>query len=164
MKYSILLFVLLCFPGICLQAQEDVPDYIGNNELKLNAAYLLAGFAEITYERLLGDDSAIGISAGFALDNDIDYRFAVLPYYRLYFGKKRAAGFFVEGNANFFSERGFESDTEFGAGLGLAVGGKLINSKGWIAELFLGLGRNLVNNDEISEAYPRAGILVGKRF
>ncbi len=164
MKCFILFLALLFSPGMYLQAQEDTPDYPGDNELKINAAYLLAGFAEITYERMLRDDSAIGISAGFALDNNIDYRFAAIPYYRLYFGKKRAAGFFVEGNANFFSERNFESDTEFGAGLGLAIGGKFINAIGWVAELFLGLGRNLVNNDNISEAYPRVGILVGKRF
>ena len=147
-----------------LLAQADSTNYAGNNEIKVNGAYLLAGLAEITYEGILGEDSAIGVSVGFALDNSIDYRFSAIPYYRLYFGKKRAAGFFVEGNGAFFSERDFESDTEFGAGLGLAVGGKFINSKGWIAELFLGLGRNLVNNDDISEAYPRAGILVGKRF
>jgi hypothetical protein len=147
-----------------MSAQADSTSFAGTNEIKVNAAYLLAGVAEITYEGILGDDSAIGVSVAFALDNAIDYRFGAIPYYRWYFGDKRAAGFFVEGNAAFFSERNFESDTEFGAGLGLAVGGKFINSKGWIAELFLGLGRNLVNDNDISEAYPRVGILVGKRF
>lgn len=157
-----------------LSAQEANPEYSGNHELKLNAAYLLAGVIEGTYERILGEESAIGVSAGFALDDSVDYRFGAIPYYRLYFGKKRAAGFFVEGNAAFYSARSydyydfdsemFRSNTEFGGGLGLAVGGKFITRKGWIAEIFLGAGRNFFNTNQLDVVYPRAGVLIGKRF
>jgi len=72
MKCFVFLFLLLISQGFCLQAQEDTQDYPGDNELKINAAYLLGGFGEITYERILGDDSAFGISLGFALDNGMD--------------------------------------------------------------------------------------------
>jgi hypothetical protein len=164
MKCYVFFVLLLISQGFCLQAQEDVPDYPGDNEIKINAAYLLGGFGEITYERILGDDSAFGISLGFALDNSINYRFGTIPYYRLYFGDKRASGFFVEGNAAFFSERTFESDTEFGAGLGLAVGSKFITKRNWIAEVFFGLGRNFSSGDGQSDVYPRLGILIGKRY
>ncbi|MGB5189572.1 hypothetical protein [Robiginitalea sp.] len=164
MKCFVLFGLLLVSQGIWLQAQEDVQEYPGDNELKLNAAYLLGGFAEITYERILGEDSALGVSVGFALDNSIDYRFGTIPYYRLYFGNKRASGFFVEGNAAFFSERTFESETEFGGGLGLAIGSKFITKNNWIAEVFFGLGRNFANGDFQSDVYPRLGILIGKRF
>lgn len=175
MKCSILLAFLLLSQAVPLCAQEDTPEYPGDNELKINAAYLLGGFAEITYERILSEDSAIGLSVGFALDNIIDYRFGIIPHYRLYFGKKRAAGFFAEGNAAFYSECSFcstsdfspstyDSSTEFGAGLGLALGGKFITKKGWTAELFVGLGRNFVNNDLLDDVYPRSGLLIGKRF
>jgi hypothetical protein len=164
MKFLVIFVFLLGASTACVWAQENPTEPTGDNEIKVNGAYLLGGFAEITYERILGEDSAIGVSMGFALDNSIDYRFGVIPYYRLYFGKKKAAGFFVEGNGAFYSGRDFSSDTEFGAGLGLAIGGKFITQKGWIAELLIGLGRNFVSNDELNEIYPRTGILIGKRF
>jgi hypothetical protein len=175
MKYFISFVLLLLSPAFGLHAQEDTPEYSGDNELKINAAYLLGGFAEITLERILSEDSGIGLTVGFALDKNIDYRFGVIPHYRLYFGKKRAAGFFAEGNAAFYSECAFcsasdfspstyDSSTEFGAGLGLALGGKFITKKGWTAELFLGIGRNFVNNDVLNDVYPRTGLLIGKRF
>lgn len=164
MKCFVVFVFLLISQGILLQAQEEVQEHPGDNELKLNAAYLLGGLVEITYERILGEDSAFGVSLAFALDNSIDYRFATIPYYRLYFGNKRAAGFFVEGNAAFFSERTLESETEFGGGLGLAIGSKFMTKTNWIAEVFLGLGRNFNNGDFQSDVYPRVGILIGKRF
>lgn len=163
-KYLVLFIVLFAGVTYSLKGQKDTTNITGTNEIKINAPLLLAGFAEIAYEKILGEESGVGLSLGFALDNGIDYRFQATPYYRLYFGKKRAAGFFAEGNAGFFSERVNDSDTEFGAGLGLAIGGKFITRKQWIAELFLGLGRNFVNNTLVSEAYPRIGISIGKRF
>lgn len=175
MKYFIFFALLLIGPIVGLYAQEDTLEYSGDNELKINAAYLLGGFVEITYERILSEDSAIGLAVDFALDKNIDYRFGIIPHYRLYFGKKRAAGFFAEGNAAFYSACAFcstsdfspttyDSSTEFGAGLGLALGGKFITTKGWTAELFLGIGRNFVNNDLLDDVYPRAGLSIGKRF
>ena len=111
------------------------------------------------------------------MDNDYDLKFMLTPYYRLFFGKKRAAGFFIEGNAAVFSgdygrdnyedfEGGFNSDSsnETGFGLGFAIGGKLISKSNWTGELLLGLGRTLINEDKTSEAYPRLGISIGKRF
>ncbi|MDM9631251.1 DUF3575 domain-containing protein [Robiginitalea aurantiaca] len=166
MQRKILVFFIFLIMGqtLSLRAQNDTTNDLGVNELKLNAAYLLAGFAEISYERILGEDSALGLSLGFALDNSIDYRFNAIPYYRLYFGKKKAAGFFAEGNGAFFSERTSRSNTALGAGLGLAIGGKFMTKNQWIAELFLGVGRNFVNNDLLNDVYPRAGISIGKRF
>ena len=39
----------------------------------------------------------MGVSVFLGLDNEIDKKFSVAPYYRFYFGKKPAAGFFVDG-------------------------------------------------------------------
>ncbi|WZL90644.1 hypothetical protein VS868_07785 [Salinimicrobium sp. 3283s] len=154
--------------------KEQVP-YSGKNELKLNGMYLLIGFPELSYERILNDESALGISVNFSID-DIEIDFMAIPYYRIYFGKKPAAGFFVEGNAAFYvvddeeytyyngSTYEVKTENEIGAGIGLAVGSKFMTESGWVFEVFGGAGRNFLGSDNISVAYPRFGLTVGKRF
>lgn len=177
MKKAIPFFLIFLFSINMYSQEESKPtsQILGNNELKLNALLLIAELPEITYERIISNESSIGFSFAFSLDNSsTDYNFYLLPYYRLYFGEKRAAGFFLEANAMFFSEdRGiiytdngtsFQQEDEFGAGLGIAVGGKFLTKKGWIGELSLGIGRVFVNKYFDESFYPRIGITIGKRF
>lgn len=156
-------------------AEEEVP-YAGNHELKLNAAYLLGGIPEFTYEYILNEESSFGISVAFPIEDEIGLNFIAIPYYRLFFGKKRAAGFFIEGNGAVFSENyeqhvvvngeviQNEDRNETGAGLGLGIGGKFMTKSGWVGEIVGGVGRNFINEDNMSAAYPRFGITIGKRF
>ena len=150
MKKLSILFALLF--AISINAQEENTTTL-DNELKLNIAYTLAGIPEVSYERILNEESSVGVSLLIPMDNDYDLKFMLTPYYRLFFGKKRAAGFFIEGNAAVFSgdygrdnyedfEGGFNSDSsnETGFGLGFAIGGKLISKSNWTGELLLGLG------------------------
>ncbi len=167
------IFIFSCFQ---LFAQEEqTGGYLGDNEIKINVGYVLVGLPEISYERILSDDTSIGIAVAFGADSDIDINFVVIPYGRFYFGKKRNSGFFLEGNAGIFSEdydeaffngntTTFESGTKLGIGAGLGLGGKFLTKNGWIGEVLIGAGRNFVNTDFISEVYPRAGISLGKRF
>ena len=178
MKKIILITSLFSFL-IYAQSQNRDSSEITRNELKFNSGYLLLEYVEISYEALLNEESGIGISLGAPLNNAIDYKFAAIPYYRLYFGGKPAAGFFIEANAALIKQEvrtpntgfiGFifepvnvvERD-EFTAGLGLAIGGKFLTKKGWIGEIFAGGGKNFLN-DDASGGYPRFGIKIGKRF
>lgn len=161
------------------QSQNRDSSEITRNELKFNAGYLLLEYAEISYEALLDEESGIGISLGAPLNNEIDYKFSVIPYYRLYFGGKSAAGFFIEANAALIKQEVRTPDTgfigfifepvevvesnEFTTGIGLAIGGKFLTKRGWIGEVFAGGGRNFIN-DNASGGYPRLGIKIGKRF
>ncbi len=152
------------------QAEESKP----KNEIKVNVPYLLAGMPEITFERILNGETAFGISASFSTEDDAYLKFIVTPYYRLYFGKKEAAGFFIEGNGAIYSEEEYNhlllnnsdtrNHTKMGAGLGIAIGVKLLNKSNWVGEIYAGAGRNFSNRDKISASYPRVGINVGKRF
>lgn len=163
MKLHLLVF-LFCLSTITYSQESKEPESI-KNEVKVNAAYLLGGFPEFSYARILNDESALGISIAFSLDSDINYNFFITPYYRFYFGKKRAAGFFIEGNTSLFTEESGSGSDEFGFGAGFSIGGKLISkSKKWTGELLLGIVRNFVNTDIISVAYPRFGVSVGRRF
>ena len=169
-------FILLfAFTSLFLSRQSEEGQYSGNNEFKINMGSLLVEFPELGYEHIINEESSVGISVAFPLDNDISYRFIIYPNYRIYFGNKRAAGFFIEGNSAIFSQRlqrdiifgSVNADTtenKIGLGLGIAVGGKFLTKNGFIGELYLGGGRNFMNTDKIDEGYPRIGISIGKRF
>jgi len=162
---KLLLFTaLLCLSTFAFSQETQEPEPT-KNEVKVNAAYLIGGIPEFSYARILNDESAVGISLAFSIDNDIHYNFSLTPYYRFYFGEKRAGGFFIEGNTSFFSQESIIGTDEFGFGAGFSLGGKLISkSEKWTGELLLGVGRNFVNTDLIDEFYPRFGISVGRRF
>lgn len=165
------LFVFLF--SISLFAQEASSPK--KNEIKLNAVYLIAGIPEIGYEYLANEESSFGIDVLFAIEKDIDLRFAATPYYRLYFGKKPNAGFFAEGfgmlnvsqDYDVYYYDGFDvvqdtkDQTDFA--LGVAVGGKFTTKQSWIFEFYGGVGRNLFNEYSV-QAVPRFGLTFGKRF
>lgn len=159
---------------LTMGASAQQTDNTLNNELKGNLLFTLLEFPEINYERILGDDNAMGLALGFALDSDIDYRFAALPYYRFYFGQPRAKGFFLELNANFASFRDGEyfdfngdlvrEQNQFLFGMGAAAGVKFMSSSNLVGEVYVGLGRYFNDDDWYQWGYPRIGITIGKRF
>ena len=176
---KIILTIMLFIVFFSATAQED--EKISRDEIKLNVAYLIAGIPEIGYEYLINEESSVGADILFAIDNDVDFKFAFTPYYRFFFGKKRAAGFFVEGfgmlnvtedyydyyyidDVNYSGNNNTEKNTNFA--LGVAVGGKFLTSSGFIFEIYGGIGRNLFDVDYYDdyEFMPRFGASVGKRF
>jgi len=104
--------------------------------------------------------------------------FSITPNYRVYFSNKYARGFFVEGFGMLHRYRGYfytgvpYSDdyvqtkklTNFS--IGISLGNKWVTKKGFVAEIFGGLGRNLLNFDDKdpSNLALRGGISFGKRF
>lgn len=145
----------------------------GDNELKINMLMSVLGAPEISYERILDDDMSVGLSVLVGADKStLDYNFAFTPYYRLYFGAKKASGFFLEANASvasltdnyyYYHEGQYRrSDNEVNFGLGVAAGAKFLTKKGWIGEFYSGIGRYF--GEKSHEAYPRVGITIGKRF
>lgn len=169
---------LLCFTSfLSAYSQENETTVFKKNELKGNALLLISGALEFTYERLLNEESGLGASLFLAYDEDIDTKFTLTPYYRFYFGKKPAAGFFVEGFGmlnNYEDETSYyydgvyttaegEKTTDFALGFGL--GAKWVTQKGFLFEINGGAGRNLFNsNDTDYEIVGRGGITLGYRF
>ncbi|MFN0257701.1 DUF3575 domain-containing protein [Pedobacter ureilyticus] len=157
------------------------PKINGNNELKLNLGYAVAGILELNYERIIKDDMSIGVAALVGLEDNVDYRFGIIPNFRIYFGSKKASGFFVEGNAAVIGSRDYYYDFSYtyngttynqnngetrrdytNFGLGIAAGGKFLTKNGFVGEIYGGVGR-LFGNSNV-EVYPRGGITIGKRF
>jgi hypothetical protein len=146
-----------------------------NNELKINLAMSIGGLPEITYERFIADNMGVGLSAAISLDNSLATNAIILPYYRVYFGSKKAAGFFIEGNGAMVVEKqysynydhyGYYSSSSTSSvahfGLGAALGVKFLTRNGLLGEIHLGLGRLFINNGDA--VYPRIGLTLGKRF
>ncbi len=173
------LFALICLSvfafGYSQEKEKEKIDF-PRNEIKGNALFLVIGALEGTYERLLNEESGVGVSLFVPYDNSIDVNFSLTPYYRFYFGKKPAAGFFVEGfgmlnsyddtiyltGTNSYIEKDV-TRTDFALGFGL--GAKWMTKNGFLFEINAGVGRNLFNSsDSDFEIVGRGGITLGYRF
>jgi len=158
-------------------SQETQKVDFAKNEIKGNALMLVAGAFEVTYERILNEESAVGVSLFVPYDNDIDVNFSLTPYYRFYFGKKPSAGFFVEGfgmlnsyddtiytNENNYNST-YEDVTRTDFALGFGLGSKWVTKRGFVFEINAGVGRNLFNSSDTDfEIVGRGGITLGYRF
>ncbi|MAD96428.1 MAG: DUF3575 domain-containing protein [Flavobacteriaceae bacterium] len=173
MKKIITLIAIFClsFASIAQEKSETFPQDIDKkHELKFNALTLVAGpWLDFSYEYLIDEESSFGVAATYNTnrsENDLNYMLA--PYYRRYFSGKFARGFFVEGFGALYSAREFtlfspSTPFETGFALGVSVGGKWVSKKGFTAELVLGVGRNLIDNDAL-DGIGRIGISMGYRF
>ncbi|MCO4821409.1 MAG: DUF3575 domain-containing protein [Flavobacteriaceae bacterium] len=183
MKTSFL-FLLLIVSISTLNAQEKNTDIKNKqNELYINMTNLIGyKWLDIGYERILNEESSIGIGTLFSLDKDnqdLDsYRtFSITPYYRHFFSKKYARGFFIEGFAmvnsgeneyytfdNITLDASYEEYTYTDLAIGISAGGKFVSKRGFLAEIYLGVGRNLLGNNIDSEIVGRGGIAIGFQF
>lgn len=156
-----ILLGIIGFSGIAQDTTSNTD--FGKNELRVNAFYTLFGLPEISYERILSNKTSFGLSLSIPLAYGNGYDAIINPYYRLYFGNKKAAGFFIEGVGSIVYDKHY-IDEEFSLGLGLSFGGKFLNKKGWIGEINIGLIGHIINAHFNEQAYPRMGITFGKRF
>lgn len=180
MKKS-LLFICVLFLGTTLSTAQDNDGLQPRNEIKTNVSNLIAlSFADVAYERLLNEESSIGIAVLINVNQNSDndfldaYReFSITPYYRQYFSRKFAKGFFVEafgmyntGNDYIFLDGGQQSDDRNYAdfALGVSIGGKFVTRRGFMVEVYGGLGRNLLNADFSPSVVGRGGVSLGYRF
>jgi hypothetical protein len=180
-----LAFILLCFKGFSQETNKTNSQNF--NEIKLNALLLVTGAFDITYERTLNKKSGLGFTFFIPYDNE-DINYYIAPYYRHYFGKKYASGFFLEGfgmlnsqnidrltgKTNTIDFLGIlittreslpEKITDFGLGVGL--GSKWVTRNGIIFEFNFGVGRNLFqdyNTTKSSAIIGKAAISIGFGF
>ncbi len=151
------------------------------NELRLNIPMTIAGLPEINYERLMDDNLGIGVSAAIAVDKPerMPYRTQLMTFGRLYFGKKKGTGFYIEANMAAVQQKdrytdwiGLDSlgiptyktieEKSFNLGFGAAVGVKLLAKNGYVGDLYAGGGRLFGNS--VANGYFRVGLAIGRRF
>lgn len=177
-KTFLLVIILFAFYSVNAQSVTEADPYQKNNEIKLNLISPLFGAVEAGYERHLNKNSSMGISAFFVYDNteNEDLNYYISPYYRYYFGKKYASGFFVEGFGAFTSIDGkkiysadrltfTENKDVYDVALGAGLGWKLVTKKGFVVEANAGYGRLLFNADQTDHnVVAKFGVSIGYRF
>lgn len=181
MKKNFLLFIILfAFCSIKAQAQSetDANSYQKNNEIKLNLISPLMDAFEVSYERFLNKNSSLGVSAFKVYEHSTndDMNYYISPYYRYYFGKKYASGFFAEGFGMFTSIDGkkiysadrltfTENKDVYDLALGAGLGWKLVTKKGFVFEANAAYGRLVFNADKTDhDQVIKLGLSVGYRF
>lgn len=180
--------VCFCLISMCIGFAQDKKDNISFNEIKGNLLLAPAGIIELTYENDFSEHQGFGLAA-FLKFSDVDFhtKFSLTPYYRYYFGKKYAKGFFAESfvmynqykpndkyiftnNDFFYTFQKKESEIESDLAFGLGMGSKWLIDDDFIVELNAGVGLNLFNEYSKSstlfgEKYVgRLGIILGYRF
>ena len=173
---KIFLFLVLSSSMFGIAQEKEKVDF-PKTEIKGNSFFLVLGAVEVTYERILNEDSGLGVALFFVNEEDFDTSFSLTPYYRAYFGKKPAAGFFVEGfsmlstgvhnKTYYFNNSGnlinIEKDRYTDFALGFGLGSKWVHKRGFVFEINAGIGRNLFSNNS-PEVVGRGGISLGYRF
>jgi hypothetical protein len=182
-KLLVACLIFSCF-NVYSQENDETIEF-NKNEIKLNMFYFLLGAVEVSYERNLTEYSSLGMSVMVNTDPELfgDLNYAITPYYRLFFGKKPAQGFFFEGfgmlnsykeyeywsyynpeTGYYFYDESSSNVTSFA--LGVAVGGKFTLQERFIVELYGGIGRNFLNgsNHHGLTIVPRISTNVGYRF
>jgi hypothetical protein len=92
----------------------------------------------------------------------------------MFFNEAFASGFFIEANIGVARQHYHTSyaigingydytyQSQTNIGLGSCFGYKMVGTKGWTGEYYLGIGR--LFGDSYREYYPRVGISFGKRW
>ena len=183
-KITLLVVLLISTISTAQEKEEKYPQDIDKKaEIKINALSLIAlASFDVSYERLLNKDSSFGVSLFYNfgdINDDIYFpkTFSLTPYYRWFFSETRfARGFFIEGFGmlNTYEEEiysyssSYSTEKETNFALGISAGGKFITRSGFVAEIYLGVGRNLLsnNNDNFIDntIISRGGITIGYRF
>lgn len=178
-KNFLLAMILFAFYSVNAQntkTNEDPSER--KNEIKLNLIAPLSGAVEAGFERYLNKNSSLGISAFMVYDNtkEEDLNYFISPYYRYYFGKKYASGFFAEGFGMFTSIDGkkiyaadniafTEGKNVYDLALGAGLGWKLVTKKGIVFEANAAYGRLVFNADKTDHNQViKLGLSMGYRF
>ncbi|WP_297806125.1 DUF3575 domain-containing protein [uncultured Polaribacter sp.] len=190
-KTTLLVFLFVSTVIFAQNKEEKYPQDIDKkHEVKINTFSLIAlSSLNVSYESLIHKNSSFGLDLflNFNNDSDINFprQFSLTPYYRWFFSEKFAArGFFVEAfgmlntqKDSYYNGNSIENDWLFDGrsediqvtdfALGISAGGKFITRKNFVAEVYLGIGRNLFNSDTNlinTNIVTRGGISLGYRF
>lgn len=178
-KNYLVLLILFSFFSVQAQEEDNQDSYEKKNDITLNAIAALNKTLNISYERHLNAKSSLGIYYFQVLtkntSNDMNY--SISPYYRRYFGKKYASGFFVEGFGMFTSIDGkkiytsedhskyTENPDVFDLALGAGGGWKWASKSGFLFEANVGYGGLLFNANKTDHTIvSKFGLSAGYRF
>jgi len=180
-KTFLAVVILFSFFVVKAQNKNDTIEnpYKKKNEFTLNLIAPIGGAFDVSYEKHLNSKSSLGCTFLYVYNHELekDMNYYISPYYRMYLGKKYAAGFFVEGFGIISSIDGKKVyDTEdkltftenpdvIDLALGLGLGWKGVTKSGFFYGANLGYGKLLFNADKTDHTIvAKFGLNLGYRF
>lgn len=174
------------FTSLGVFSQGLVEQQQRQNEIQLNVLYPIAfKSVEVSYERILNEDNAVGISGLYANYENLKEHYMISPYFRKYFSKGYAKGFFLDvfisangGNYHEYQSNSyydyeteewvFEDNSEDhkynDVAFGIGAGVKFITTDHFVGIIHGGLARNILTKDYPVELIGKGGISIGYRF
>lgn len=172
-KISMLALILLGTIGINAQTSNSDSGAERKNDIIISPIELIASpLLNISYERIFRENMGIGINGMFYFGKDNNHDETgftqISPFYRMYFGKKYGAGFFVEGFVPITSTKDYYYNyvyNEYGSfsysepnrrttvGIGIGLGGKWVTRNNIIFEVSGGLARRFGSNYDNYDFY-----------
>jgi len=144
------------------------------HELKLGAVKLLFRILDLEYEFVFGKYSSAGANliVNLSPDDNYLYNFSISPFFRMYFSKKEeygTKGFFAQAFLPYYmgEEYGFRNNankvgySNFGFGVG--AGSKWVNKKGFVLQIFFGVGRGF-GSSYFSQFIVQGDMYLGYKF
>ena len=180
-----ILILILIFSGVVFSQEkkevkeiESVKEANNQYELKINSLGLLVLRLDLSYEYLINRESSFGLGGLVSLGGNYRRNYSLTPYYRRYFSRNYAKGFFIEGfgmfrNYDIRETNGYDawfSSTDTGVNgkdfaLGVSVGGKFVSKSGFVTDIYFGLGQDLFgDNEDVTPLSARFGVSLGYRF
>ena len=163
---KIVFLILIAFTGININAQQ--------HEVKVDVFDLVTFKSlETTYMYILNEESGVGMSVFMRLaekKNIFNYneKMSFTPFYRQYFPLGAVDNVFAEAFFSINSGEGLNDKKEnvkyTDGAFGFAIGKSYITPRGFVAEAFVGAGRNLFDTQGAPNLVPRIGINLGFRF
>ena len=178
-KNYLLLIILLAFYSANAQNETESNPFEKKNDITINAIAAFNKTLNVSYERHLNNRSSLGIYYFHVLTTDTsnDMNYSISPYYRRYFGKKYASGWFVEGFGMLASTDGkkiytsedhsiyAENADVINFALGAGGGWKWVSKSGFLFEANIGYGGILINADKTDHTIvAKFGLSAGYRF
>lgn len=177
MKKLVLLLIVLI--SMSAQAQHEVKADVFD--------LIVFKSLDISYQYNFNEEASVGLSYYNSLSEKKNIfgrieDFAITPYYRQYFPLGGVENIFVEGFFAINSGKDFEDKeilNNLGEGtgdyeeitinytdgaFGLVIGKSFISPRGFVLDLYAGLGRNLFDSEGAPSVVPRLGINTGFRF
>ena len=175
-KPLLVISLFICFNLSGQSDNESLSIFEKHHEVKVGVVKILAGpIFEGTYEYVKDRNMGYGASLLINFDTKNNYfeDFSIAPFFRMYFDRDEqygAKGFFVETFLSLYSGKDNldyigdnKDESYFDTALGFALGQKWINSGGFIFEIKLGVGRNLLGNAAV-DAIFKGDFSIGYRF
>ena len=140
------------------------------SDLLFDPFWLIGGLAfNASYERILSEDSGLGVNAIFGFGDSLDDFTQISPYYRAYFGSRYASGFYIEGFIPITVKKDYEWDiygnesassvSRTTGGVGFGLGGKWVAKKKFVFDLNIGIGRKFIGNPAADDEVTGKGMI-----